>query len=161
MKVHHKIIPAVFLVLMKGDQVLLQRRENTGHGDGFFSLVGGHVDKNESAIKALCREAKEEINICISPTHPQLIYTLYRNCENEERIDLFFRVIEWEGQIAICEQEKCSELKFFQLKDLPKDVLLYISATLKAIRRGENYGEIGWKSQNESPRVKTLGFILS
>lgn len=62
-KQRHKIVPAVFLLLIKNNKVLLLKRQNTGYADGKYSLVSGHVDKGETMQEAIIREAKEEAGI--------------------------------------------------------------------------------------------------
>ena len=62
----HKVIPAIYLLIEKEKQILLQRRYHTGYKDGEYGLVSGHVDQGEPAITALIREAEEEIGIKIS-----------------------------------------------------------------------------------------------
>lgn len=39
----------VYLILQKGDHVLLHLRKNTGYGDGYYGLISGHVEDHESA----------------------------------------------------------------------------------------------------------------
>ena len=61
---------AVILMLIrntdKGEEILLQKRKNTGYMDGYYDLsASGHVEKDESMTSALIREAKEEIGIDI------------------------------------------------------------------------------------------------
>lgn len=145
MKTRHKIIPAVFLVLLKGDEILFQRRLNTGHGDGKLSLVGGHVDEYEPSLVTLCREAKEEIGITVNSSDAKFVYVLHRRQDDEERIDIFFEVKKWEGMIKICEPEKCSELVFYPFNQVPLDALPYIKYAINDINSGRSYGEYGWK----------------
>lgn len=145
MKVRHKIIPAVFLVLRKDDDILFQRRQNTGHGDGKLSLVGGHVDKNEPALTTLCREAKEEIGISIRNSDAKFVYVLHRKQDEEERIDIFFEVKKWGGEVINCEPNKCSELVFCSTNQIPRDTLPYIRHALNDMRNGTSYGEYGWE----------------
>ena len=61
-----KIIPGIYLVLIKDNKILLLRRYNTGNDDGNYSLVGGHVDDGEAYKDAMIREAKEEADIEIN-----------------------------------------------------------------------------------------------
>ena len=138
------IIPAVFLVLLQGDSVLLQRRKNTGHEDGNYSLVGGHFEENESATSVLIREAKEEIGIVLDPSELKLSYVLHKKID-DERLDLFFIAKKWKGHPAICEPEKCDDLKFAPLHALPKNTAQYIVQALTDIQNNIFYGEIGWK----------------
>lgn len=40
----YKFICAVYLLLIKENQILLLKRANTGYEDGKYSLVAGHMD---------------------------------------------------------------------------------------------------------------------
>ncbi|HIE41446.1 MAG TPA: NUDIX domain-containing protein, partial [Candidatus Aenigmarchaeota archaeon] len=66
-KERFKIIPTVYLVLIKDNKILLSRRFNTGFHDGEYSFPAGHLDGNETLIQAMVREAKEEIGIELKP----------------------------------------------------------------------------------------------
>ena len=48
---------------------------------------------------------------------------MHRKKSEEERIDFFFEVKKWKGKIAIGESDKCSELKWVNLFNLPKDIV--------------------------------------
>lgn len=52
-----KLVTAVHLILIEDKKILLQKRYNTGYEDGNYSIVAGHIDGNESVIKAMQREA--------------------------------------------------------------------------------------------------------
>jgi 8-oxo-dGTP pyrophosphatase MutT (NUDIX family) len=62
-----KIIPSVYLLLFKGNQVLLSKRANTGYEDGNYGLVSGHVESNETLREAMVREAAEEVGLTLLP----------------------------------------------------------------------------------------------
>ena len=54
-KERFKLIPAVFLIFRRGDEVLLLRRANTGYQDGKYGLVAGHLDGDELAFGIVFR----------------------------------------------------------------------------------------------------------
>ena len=54
---------AVYLLLLREEQVLLRQRHNTGYEDGSYSAIAGHVEPDERITHALVREAAEEAGI--------------------------------------------------------------------------------------------------
>ena len=73
-----KAVIAVHLILIKDNQILLLRRFNTGYEDGNYSVVAGHLDGNESVLKAMQREAFEEAGIQISEKDLQIVHVMHR-----------------------------------------------------------------------------------
>lgn len=90
-----KLIASVYMLFRNGDKILLLRRANTGYEDGKYGLVAGHVDGDELLTKAAAREAKEEAGVDIEPENFVLKTVMHRRQE-DERIDFFFEVQEWE-----------------------------------------------------------------
>ena len=58
-----QLVTAVHLLLIQDEKILLLRRYHTGYEDGNYSVVAGHIDGNESILKAMQREALEEAGI--------------------------------------------------------------------------------------------------
>jgi 8-oxo-dGTP diphosphatase len=101
MQERYKIIPACYLVLTRGNEVLLQLRKNTGFMDGKYSLVSGHLEGDETLKEAMIRETKEEAGVAIKPEDLELIHVMHRSKKSNdwERIDFFMAADKWEAVI--------------------------------------------------------------
>lgn len=116
-----KTITAVFTVIEKDGKVLLLRRANTGWLDGYFDLPSGHLEPEESIKEATVRELKEETGLEVKPDDARLI-NIYQNYHSPERpyIGFIFKADSWTGEPKICEPDKCDEMGFFSLNELPR-----------------------------------------
>lgn len=47
----NKVNLSVHLLLLNKDNILMLRRYNTGYEDGNYSLIAGHLEKNETVRK--------------------------------------------------------------------------------------------------------------
>jgi len=117
-----KIVPAVYGIFLKDDQILLLRRYNTGYQDGNYSLPAGHLNGNETLKQALIREIMEEIGIIVDKQDLELIHVINRNANDAERIDFFFVIRNWQGEPQIMESNKCDEMKWVLKNDLPENI---------------------------------------
>lgn len=146
MRIRHKIIPAAILVIRKNDLVLFQKRENTGHADGMYSLVGGHIEPGETALECARREVMEEAGVSVELADLHPIYTCSRRHGEDERVDIYIEIRKWKGEIKNCEPHKCSELTFLPMKQPPENLIGYVRASLADINKKKIYGEYGWDS---------------
>jgi mutator protein MutT len=138
-------ILASYLVLRRDGKVLLARRSNTGYWDGSYSLPAGHVEPGESFTQALVREVGEEIGIQVSSEQARVAHVLHRKSEDgDERVDMFYAVEKWEGEIKNLEPKKCDDLSWFLMTELPENTIPYIQQVLKNIQSGVIYSESGW-----------------
>ena len=146
-KERHKIVPASYLTLLKDNKILLLRRLNTGYEDGNYSMIAGHVDQGETFSQCITREAKEEAGIEIKPEDLKMAHMMCRNsglAENNERIDAFFTVEKWEGEITNMEPHKCDDLSWFNINNIPENVIPYIREAINCIKNNIFYSEFGW-----------------
>jgi 8-oxo-dGTP diphosphatase len=144
MKQRFKLIPAVYVVFRDEDKVLLLRRANTGYHDGEYSLPAGHVDGGEPAAAAACREVHEEVGVTIQPADLKLVHTMHRisyTPEQNERMDLFFELTHWNGELVNAEPHKCDELRWAKFDDLPKNMVPEVRLALKKISAHEPYSD--------------------
>lgn len=139
----HRPFAAVYLLLFDAEEVLLLKRKNTGHRDGEFSLVAGHIDAGETATQAMVREAKEEIGIDVDRADLTAVHVIHRHAGPRVYLDLFFLAEEWEGQVRNREPEKCAELAWFDAGALPENTVPYVEQAV-ANRSGRVFSEFGW-----------------
>jgi len=143
-----KVIPTVYLILVKGSKILLSRRYNTGFQDGQYSFPAGHPScDNEALHHTMIREAEEEIGIKIDPRDLELVHVMHRRQTeptNERRINLFFAVKKCKGKPRIMEPNKCDDLRWFELNSLPDNMIPYIKQAVNCFQRNEKYSEYGF-----------------
>jgi 8-oxo-dGTP diphosphatase len=146
-----QLVPASYVVFLRGDQVLLQLRQNTGFLDGHWACAAaGHVEAGESASAAAVREASEEMGVRIRPNDLLPLCTLHRSNSGRsprgERVDFFFRATVWEGSATIMEPDKCADLQWFDLARLPEPMPEHERFVLKHLAAGT------------LPAIASLGF---
>ena len=142
---HAKTRSAVFPFILKKDEdktiILLSRRQNTGYQDGKWDIAGGgHVDEGESAKSAAVRECKEELNIGVRTEDLKFIHLSHR-FSNRIYYDIYFAVDKYTGEPIISEPEKCSELKWFDIDNLPPDIIACREAVIREYKNNNYYSE--------------------
>lgn len=142
-----QITPAAYLILTKDNKIMLLRRFNTGYMDGNYCLIAGHVETSETFTKCIIREAKEETGIMVKPEDLTVVHVMYRDsatAENNNRIDVFFSARRWQGKPINRELNKCDDLQWFELYNLPKNIIPYIRQALMCAKENIFYSEHGW-----------------
>lgn len=134
---------AVYLMLYDDEEVLLLKRKNTGHRDGEYSLVAGHIDVGETASEAMIREANEEVGIDVEPHALEAVHLIHRRSGDRVYLDLFYKAAEWHGQIRNREPEKCAELSWEARDELPENTVPYVEQAIEN-DSGDFYSEFGW-----------------
>ena len=137
-------IGSSYLFLIKDGKILLQRRFQTGFQDGNYGVPAGHLDGNETAREGCAREIKEEIGIEISPEDLEVVHVMQRKATNDERIDFFMTTESFSGEIINCEPHKCDDLSWFDLDNLPENVVDYVKVAIENYRNGVTYSEFGY-----------------
>ena len=140
---HAKFPVTVHMFFFRGEQILLSRRYQTGYMDGHFSVPAGHLDGNEPVRLAAVREAHEEIGVCIDPLNIAFAGVFHRR-EGDERVDFFVHVHEWSGEPVNAEPEKCDELRWVDVNDLPGNTIPYVRRAIENFRAGVPFEEFGW-----------------
>lgn len=140
-----KYIGSSYLILIEDNKVLLLKRSDTGYMDGYYGLPSGHLDGNETAREGGARETKEEIGIVVEPLDLRVVHVMHRKADNDERIDFFVTANKYQGEVENCEPYKCEELKWFNLDNLPENIIPYIKEAINNYKNNIFYSEWGWE----------------
>lgn len=125
---------AIHLILTDGNKILIQKRAKNGSKlwPGFYALPAGHIDEGETQYDALVREAQEELKIVLDPKDIKKEYVvLRRNFFEidgkilEPYIDYYFEMDKYKGTPVIAEPNKCDELIWVDINDLPEPFVNY------------------------------------
>ncbi|CAN5727927.1 NUDIX domain-containing protein [soil metagenome] len=146
MKEYHKARVASFVILERDGKILLSRRFNTGYADGEYGLPSGHIEPNEYPLEAAIREAKEEVGVGIAAKDLECVHTSYRINKVDgvgDYVDFFFRTHTWSGEPLNQEPDKCDELVWASLGELPENVIPVLRTALESIHKGIRFSEIG------------------
>ncbi|MFC6162907.1 NUDIX domain-containing protein [Kribbella sp. NPDC058693] len=135
-----RVVPAAYVVVRRGDEVLLLLRANTGYMDGYWAVPAGHVEQGESAIAAAVRELKEEVGIDVDAAELVPLTAMHRTGGNgdpiDERVDFFFMASTWSGEPRLMEPEKAAGLEWYSLDKLPEPLVPHEARVLAAVADG-------------------------
>ncbi|MGM7666162.1 NUDIX hydrolase [Microbacterium sp. A93] len=136
------VIPAAYVYLRRGDEVLLQQRQNTGYMDGTWAAgAAGHIELGETAATAACRETREELDVVLSERDLVPLTVMQRTDGTtspiEQRADWFFTASTWEGTPLVMEPRKCAEIAWFALQSLPDAMPPHERLVLDALAHGQ------------------------
>ena len=125
------------------------KRVNTGFRDGEYQVPAWHMDGNETMIDCSIREAKEELDIDIKDC--EVVHISHRiskqekKLDNREYFDVYVKVNKYSWEIKINEPEKCSELVFIDIENIPeneKKLFSYDLDIIKKIKKWDYFSEI-------------------
>jgi 8-oxo-dGTP diphosphatase len=139
--VRFRVVPAAYVVLRRGPEVLLQLRAGTGYRDGHWACAAaGHVEAGESVLQAAVREALEEVGVRIDPADLVPLCAMHRTHANgrpiDERADFFFTCTRFEGEPRRIEENKSADLRWFRLDALPDPVVPHERRVLELLAAG-------------------------
>jgi 8-oxo-dGTP diphosphatase len=139
------LVPATYVLLLRdgpeGDEVLLQRRQNTGFMDDHWAAsAAGHVEAGESCVGAGAREACEELGIDVDAADLHPLCAVHRHQYSDrpvdQRVDFFYTCRRWSGEPGLRET-KASDLRWCDLTRLPDQVVPHERLILEALAAGD------------------------
>ena len=133
----------VHLLFIEENKILLARRFNTGYRDGEYSVPAGHLDGNETVIAAGIREAKEEVGVDIDAGNMTFSSVMHR-VDGDERVDFFVQIHKWDGEIVNAEPDKCDDLCWTNMNDLPDNIIPYVARAIQNHLNTVSFDEFGW-----------------
>ena len=123
---------AVHIILINDNKILLQKRKGSKLCPGYYALPAGHIDEGETQYDALVREAKEELGIEINTNDIINNYVVLRRNffeidgkTLEPYIDYYFEIKKYNGVPKIIEEDKCDELIWADVNNLPEPFINY------------------------------------
>ena len=129
---------AVHMIIMQDNKILLQKRKGSKLWPGYYALPAGHIDSGENQFDALVREAREELGIELELDKIINSYVVLRRNyfeidgkKLEPYIDYYFEFKEYKGTPKIMEEDKCDELIWADINDLPEPFINYEGAFLE------------------------------
>lgn len=134
MKKRHQVSVAVYTILLKDNQVLMMRRVNTGYMDGKYGLPAGHIEADEFPEEAAIRETKEEIGVDVKDL--QIVSVLY---SDDNYVCFCFKTDQWKGEIKNCEEDKCDDIRWFDLDSLPENITPEVETALENFKQKRYY----------------------
>jgi len=119
----------VHLFFLRENQILISRRFNTGFRDGEYSVPAGHLDGGETVMEAGIREAKEEVGVELN-VNDMVFSSVMHRIEDDERVDFFVHVHKWQGEPFNAEPDKCDDLRWVEINNLPANTVPYVKQAL-------------------------------
>ena len=120
------------MLIMDNNKVLLQKRKGSKLWPGYYALPAGHINEGENQYDALIREAKEELDIEIDLKNIINSYVVLRRNffeidgkKLEPYIDYYFEISKYKGTPKIVEFNKCEELIWSSIEELPEPFINY------------------------------------
>ncbi|MHA6669542.1 NUDIX hydrolase [Homoserinimonas sp. A447] len=135
-----RVVPAAYVFLRHGDDVLLQLRKDTGYYDGYWAAgAAGHVEADESVLEAASRETLEELGIVVEPADLTPVTAMHRTSDSglaiDQRVDFFFECRAWTGEPEL-QETKAAGLAWFPFDSLPAHVVPHELFVLERLRAG-------------------------
>ncbi len=113
-----------------------------------YCTPAGHGEAGESVREATAREAMEEVGVSINPADLELVHVQHRWSEDaggHSRIGFYFAAKKYTGEPQNMEPEKCDELGYFPIDNLPNNTVAPFRLAIECYAKGITYSEFGWK----------------
>lgn len=153
-----QIVTLSLILINDKKQVLLQKRYNTGYMDGMYALVSGHLENDESMLQGIIREANEEVGIELESENVDFVCLIRSG--NDGYINSYFKSESFQGDVVNMEPEKCSELTWFDINNIPENIIPNDKRAIYNMLNNITLDEYDFKTkkysiENDSTEIKT------
>lgn len=108
----------VGVIIRNGDRVLLMKRQNS-HGDGNWSMPGGHLEYGESPQECAMREAEEEVGVQITDLTFRAITNDIFEEEGKHYVTIWMEGKYVSGEARVNSAREMSAIGWFSWSALP------------------------------------------
>lgn len=136
----------VGVMIKRKNKILLMKRMNTGYEDGKYAFPCGHVDEKESLKVAMVREAKEEVGIDIKKEDLKFLTVMFKKAD-KKYVNFFFLCNQYEGEVKNGEPNKCEEVAWFDLNNLPANMAQMEKRMIDNYKNHIVLDEFGWEDE--------------
>jgi len=132
----YKARVAAYMFIFSGDKILLMKRAPAKCYGNMYDVPSGHIEEGETPLVGAIRETREEVdlsvfNISFSSVLHRVDKNPGENCSDEDYIDFFFSTRDFCGEMKIMEPDKCTELQFVDINNLPENMLPQVEIALR------------------------------
>lgn len=135
---------AVYLIIKNEKWEILVWRRVSPFKNWYFQIIPAwHLEWKEDYLSCSVREAKEELWIVVKKEDLKVIHICHRVAQDRVYFDIYIEVKKYEWVITMCEDDKCSEIKFVDINALPDDkFVMYDIETLRKAYSWESFSDI-------------------
>ncbi len=142
----YKLRCAVHLFLIQDGKILVEKRKNREYGNNELDVIASHILGNESAIDAIIRTAKTEVNIDIKKEDLKIIQVMHQKSEPYEYINYFFVSQKYTGELKNNDIDYCDGIEWVDFKYPIDNMMPYINEAIRLyLENPENHFTFfGW-----------------
>jgi 8-oxo-dGTP diphosphatase len=147
MTIKPSAIRDVYVLVRRGDLLLLLLREGTRYKDGEWGPPAGKVEVGDTYRGAAVRELREETGLEADPAVMRFVHLLHRDPAHGEAwpwVGAFFDAADVRGDPVNREPMKCRAMDWHPVHALPSPMVDYVEQVLKVVAEGVAYSE--WRS---------------
>jgi len=132
-----KIKVGVGVLVFKDDKILLKRRKGAHAAGEYEDAGGGHLEYLESFEECARREIREEVGIEIRDVCFLCVSNI-KQYDPDHYVDVGF-VAKWKsGEPTIMEPDRCDEIGWYDIDDLPEPISEWTRNYLEAYKTQKN-----------------------